>query len=489
MKTIRIVKPDRILQGRINLPSSKSISNRLLIMQALSGADFTITNLSKANDTVLLQKLLNKIKASAGEKDAVELDCSDAGTDLRFLTAILAIKPGRWVITGSDRMKQRPVGDLVESLKQLGAAIEYLGNVGFPPLLIKGRNLVSSELLISAGVSSQFVSALLMTAPCLPEGLTLNLKGEVVSEPYIDMTINLLKECGINAKKWKHKIRVEPGMYTCRQFTVESDWSAASFWYQAAALTETTDFMLPGLNEKSLQGDSELASAFTVFGVKSEFIAAGDKEANCEAIMGTPKKSTIGANKSEKRKAKCGKAMNHEPGAMSNKPSPENFTISPFHHFTILPFTLHLSKQPVNLEGFYYDFTHHPDLALPMIATCAALGIRGRFEGLKNLVIKESDRLRSLTSELNKLGCKINLIPGDYPVIEIQPSSLISRQGTVIETYRDHRMAMTFAMLALKTGSITLNDPDVVNKSYPGFWDDLESAGFRITLLTGPGRK
>ena len=418
MKTIKIVKPDRTLKGRINLPSSKSISNRLLIMQALSGEEFTIDNLSRAEDTLLLQKLITKITAFASQQDAVEIDCMNAGTDLRFLTALLAIKPGRWVLTGTDRMKQRPVKELVENLKQLGANIEYLGNFGFPPLLIKGRSLKSGELHITAGVSSQFVSALLMIGPYLPEGLTLHLKGDVVSEPYIDMTVKLMKECGNKIKKWKHKIQLEAGSYSCKQFTVEADWSAASFWYQAAALADKVNLELPGLYEKSLQGDSMIASAFTVFGVKS--------------------------------------------------------------HFATSPFTLHLSKQSGHLEGFYYDFTHHPDLALPIIATCAALGLRGRFEGLKSLVIKESDRIRSLATGLQKLGCKLNVPTGEYPVIEIQPSKLVAKPEIVIDTYRDHRMAMTFAMLALKTGSIRIADPDVVAKSYPGFWDDLETFGFRM---------
>ncbi|MCX6281739.1 MAG: 3-phosphoshikimate 1-carboxyvinyltransferase [Bacteroidetes bacterium] len=439
MKSIKIVRPEKLLKGTIQLPSSKSISNRMLIMQALSGAKFEIINLSKSTDTLILQKLLNKIHASSGKQDAVELDCSDAGTDLRFLTALLAVKPGRWVLTGTDRMRQRPVGELVEDLKLLGASIEYLGNVGFPPLLIKGRNLKSDTLNVNAGVSSQFVSALLMIGPYLSEGLTLNLRGDVVSEPYIDMTVALMKECGIKARKWKHKISVEPGVYSASEFTVESDWSAASFWYQAAALSDKTDLHLPGLEEKSLQGDSVVASAFSVFGVVSEF-----------------------------RKEKAGSRKSKVPVPGSRFPVPES------------PSALHLSRHPSRLEGFFYDFTRHPDLALPMIAACAALGIRGRFEGLKSLVIKESDRVRSLTTELLKLGCKLTVTTGDFPVIEILPSKLFAKPEVIIDTYRDHRIAMTFAMLALKTGSIRIADPDVVSKSYPGFWDELEIAGFQI---------
>ena len=408
----------------------------MLIMQALSGKKSVINNLSKSTDTLLLQKLLNKIQASSGKQDAVELDCSDAGTDLRFLTALLAVKPGRWVLTGTDRMRQRPVGELVENLKLLGASIEYLGNVGFPPLLIKGRNLKSGELNVNAGVSSQFVSALLMIGPYLSNGLSLNLKGDVVSGPYIDMTVALMKECGIKARKWKHKISIEPGEYSISEFTVESDWSAASFWYQAAALSDKTDLHLPGLAEKSLQGDSLVAPAFSVFGVDSVF------------------------------KLSSSKSSSRIPYPASGIPGPESM--------------LHLSKHPSRLEGFFYDFTNHPDLALPMIATCAALGLRGRFEGLKSLAIKESDRVHSLTTELKKLGCRLTLTTGDFPAIEIQPSKLAIKPEVIIDTYRDHRMAMTFAMLSLKTGSIRIADPDVAGKSYPCFWEDLETTGFQI---------
>jgi len=433
MKIIKIIKPDKPLKGNIQLPASKSISNRLLIMQALSAGQFDIGNLSKAGDTMLLQKLLNKIQACEGQKDAIELDCSDAGTGMRFLTALLAVKPGRWVLTGTERMRQRPVGELVENLRELGAAIEYLGNVGFPPLLIKGRSLVSAELNVNPGISSQFVSALLMIAPYLTDGLSLNLKGDMVSEPYIDMTLNLMKQCGIETTKWKHKIRIEPGAYTCKQFTVEPDWSAASFWYLAAALADKADLLLPGLEEKSLQGDSIVATAYSVFGVQSEFIQL---------------------------------PIPDQPATRIPQPASR--------------LSLHISKAPHSLKSFNYNFTHQPDLALPMIATCAALGLRGRFEGMKTLRFKESDRVFSLTTELQKLGCRLTLSRDEFPVIEIQPSKLLAKPDIVIDTYRDHRMAMTFAMLAMKTGSIRIADPDVVAKSYPGFWDELKTAGFQI---------
>lgn len=430
MKTIKISRPEKFLKGRISLPSSKSISNRLLVMQALSGGGFNILNLSEAEDTKLLQDLLSKISAREGSDEATEINCANAGADLRFLAALLATRPGRWMLTGTDRMKQRPVGDLVEGLKQLGASIEYLGNLGFPPLLIKGRQLASGEIHVNAGLSSQFVSAMLMTGPGLPGGITLHLKGDIVSEPYIDMTVKLMKECGIKVGKWKHKIKVEPGNYSCKHYQVEADWSAASFWYQAAALSDKAELELPGLYEKSLQGDAVLANIFKVLGVHTGF----------------------------------------------SEPSP-NETSSILHPASCIRITGE-SSHP---EGFFYDFTSHPDLALPVIASCAALGIRGRFEGLRTLVIKESDRLRALTHELQKLGSKLELTAGEFPVIEIRPSKLSMNPELVIDTYCDHRMAMTFAMLSLKTGSIRLSDPDVVSKSYPGFWDEMTKAGFKLS--------
>ena len=440
MKSIRITKPDKPIKGTVMLPSSKSISNRLLIMQAIAGTDFGIRNLSQADDTVLLQRLLGRISSTSKQQDAVVVDCSNAGTNLRFLTAFLSARPGRWVITGTERMKNRPVGELVESLRQIGASIEYLGNVGFPPLLIKGHALKSAELQLNAGVSSQFISALLMIAPSLPATLSINLKGEIVSEPYIDMTLRLMKECGISFRKWKHKITVEPGNYSCDQFNVESDWSAASFWYMAASLSDKAELEIPGLYEESLQGDSVLASAYTVFGVQSDFPHPASRIQN----------------------------------PASRLPHPASCILHPASRI------LHLTRQPCDLEGFYYDFTHHPDLALPVIAGCAALGLRGRFEGLKSLVVKESDRVRALTTELRKLGCKVLVSSDEFPVIEIQPSKLKANPDVIIDTYRDHRMAMTFAMLSLKTGSIRIADPGVVAKSYPGFWEELEKMGFGV---------
>jgi len=447
MKSVLVTKTDKKLSGVIRLPSSKSISNRLLIIRALSGGNFPISNLSEAGDTVLLGKLLNSISGGTHSNKTIELDCENAGTVLRFLVSFTALKKGRWMLTGSERMKQRPVGILVETLKFLGAGIEYLGNTGFPPLLVKGGSLGSARLSMTADVSSQFISSLLLIAPYLPDGLVIDMKGEPVSEPYIDMTIRLMKESGINIRKWKHRIKVEPGKYQVKEFTVESDWSAASFWFLAASLAGDVDLTLTGLTENSMQGDSVLQSVFSVFGVRPEFLNFAKDALGTDDLPFAP-------------------GPHDRPSAL--------------RHDDLLS-ALRLSKTNSKPEGFYYDFTRYPDIALPVIAACAASGIRGRFEGLRSLAIKESDRLRALSEELVKLGCRVSVSGAGEPVIELGPSKMKVSEGTIIDTYRDHRMAMTFAMLAMKTGSIRIANPDVAVKSYPGFWEDLAKAGFVIS--------
>ena len=465
MKSVLVTKTDKKLSGVIRLPSSKSISNRLLIIRALSGGNFPVNNLSEAGDTVLLGKLLNSISGGTHANKTIELDCENAGTVLRFLVSFTALKKGRWMLTGSERMKQRPVGILVENLKLLGAGIEYLGNTGFPPLLVKGGSLGSARLSMTADVSSQFISSLLLIAPYLPDGLVIDMKGEPVSEPYIDMTIRLMKESGINIRKWKHRIKVEPGKYQVKEFTVESDWSAASFWFLAASLAEDVDLTLTGLTENSMQGDSVLQSVFSVFGVRPEFLRYSPDALSTEDLHSAPDSHD--------------RPFHLHTEDLSFAPGPHDRP-SALRHDDLLS-ALRLSKTNSKPEGFYYDFTRYPDIALPVIAACAASGIRGRFEGLRSLAIKESDRLRALSEELVKLGCRVSVSGAGEPVIELGPSKMKVSEGTIIDTYRDHRMAMTFAMLAMKTGSIRIADPDVAVKSYPGFWEDLAKAGFVIS--------
>ena len=418
MKTLTINKRDKTLKGRIVLPASKSISNRLLVIRALSGKDFQIGGLSESDDTVLLQKILSELPPENNRKKIAEINTGNAGTVMRFMTAFLALQPGKWILTGSDRMKQRPIGILVDALRNLGADIEYLARIGYPPLLIKGYPLQGRETAIECGVSSQFCSALLMIAPYLPDGLVINLKGQPVSGPYIDMTLQLMEHHGSRFRRTGHQIIVKPGTYSECDLIVEADWSAASFWYEAAAMADKVGLELIGLRKESSQGDSILAAIYQDFGIRTEYLKDG----------------------------------------------------------------IRLTRIQKKIKGYYFNFTDYPDIALPVITTCAVLGIRGRFDGLQSLKIKETNRLLALRNELEKLGICVFMqsTHGTIPVLEFNASSLKVKNDLIIETYGDHRMAMTFAPVALKTGSIKIADPDVVRKSYPQFWEHLEDTGFEI---------
>jgi 3-phosphoshikimate 1-carboxyvinyltransferase len=421
MKAITVHISRKILKGTIALPASKSISNRLLMMQALSGQQFPVENLSEADDTVLLQELLQKVRKNSGKGRLLELDTHNAGTVMRFLTAYLATLPGTWVMTGAERMKQRPIGILTEALRTLGADIEYLAKPGYPPLLIKGKRIAGGNVLVETDVSSQYLSALMMVAPGLSGGLSIRYKETPVSFPYITMTCGLMKELGIKARVTRTGITVPEGTYMPASFTVEPDWSSAAFWYSAAALAEDAEILLPGLTPNSLQGDSVLPGIFENFGILTEFIPEG--------------------------------ALIRKNGHMA--------------------------------DGFYFDFTDYPDLGPPVITTCAALGIRARFEGLKSLHIKETDRLIALQNEFEKMGVQVEATEMSDMLEALELAPLKKRKNfrteiPTFETYNDHRIAMTFAPLALKLGPIRIMNPEVVTKSYPGFWEELKKLGFEL---------
>jgi 3-phosphoshikimate 1-carboxyvinyltransferase len=418
MKSIIISKPDKILKGSIPLPASKSVSNRLLMIRALCGKDFNIENLSQADDTVLLQKLISVVHNGHGRRNVLELDSANAGTVLRFLTSWLSTRPGKWVLTGTERMKQRPIGILAEALNHLGASIDYLAKPGYPPLLISGANFNGGEVTIDPGVSSQFITSLLLIAPYLSGGLIIHLKGNRVSTPYVELTIHLMQLFGAKIKAGKTRIHVSQGEYKPCEYRVESDWSAAAFWYEAAVFAQEVDIELEGLKFESLQGDAILPVLYQNFGIRTEFTDRG----------------------------------------------------------------VRLTKVQKRIDGFYFDFINHPDIAQPVIATCAGLGIRGRFEGLKSLLIKETDRLRALKNEIEKLGIQV-LTSGkddDMPAMEINASKPVFHTGLTFETYGDHRMAMALAPLALKSGPLKILNPDVVVKSYPQFWEHLKMTGFDL---------
>ena len=403
---------------KIALPASKSISNRVLTINALSGNPNPPEHLAECDDTNVMSAWLKSRPQT--------IDIGAAGTAMRFSTALLVVSDGSYVITGSERMKQRPISVLVDSLNQLGAQISYLENVGFPPLQIKGSpSLHGGELSLRGDVSSQYISALLMIAPKMKSGLTLHLKGDIISRAYIDMTMGVMREFGAQVD-WTSSdtIRVHHGTYEVRPYFVEGDWSASSYWYEILALSDDIDcIFLEGLFDESLQGDAGVADIFQLLGVTTDFIETANG-----MIMAR------------------------------------------------------ISKKKKNVKSVSYDFVNQPDLAQTLVVTCCMMHIPFHFTGLSTLRIKETDRLTALRTELAKLG---------YDIVEENGSELIwdgqRRQLTdeelrqvSIDTYDDHRMAMAFAPCCLKLGSLAINHPEVVTKSYPAFWNDLQSAGFQM---------
>lgn len=422
MNTITLSRQNKILNGEVLLPSSKSISNRALILQYLSGNRFTLNNLSEADDTQLLVQLLKLIKENKGSKTPVRIDCGNAGTTLRFLTALLAITPGNWVITGSERMKERPISILTESLKKFGTDIRYTDNEGFPPMLIEGKNLTGGFLEIDGSISSQFISALLLIAPAIRNGIALKIKNKVSSLPYIEMTLKLLRQFGIDSTFDGHTIQIEKQDFYPGEISIEPDWTSASYWYEMVAFSDDANLILKNLSNESIQGDAILPEIYKSFGVKTEYLTEGIK----------------------------------------------------------------LTRTRNVVKEFSFDFANHPDLAQSVIVTCAGLNIPGIFTGLESLRIKETDRIIALCNELEKIGYKIRL--QENSVIRLVHSTQLSgnRQPATgirqqITTYGDHRMSMAFAPLTMVIGPVQIEEPDVVSKSYPGFWDDLKQVGFEVT--------
>lgn len=409
------ITPPRHVDTRIQLPASKSISNRALIIHALTGGNITPANLSDCDDTEVI------IRALAHRPEVIDIKA--AGTAMRFMTAYLSVTEGEHTITGTERMKHRPIGVLVDALRYLGAEIEYAGEKGFPPLRIRGRQLEGGRLEIPGNVSSQYISALLMIAPVLSKGLEMKLTGGIVSRPYIDLTLHLMHQFGVSAE-WTDidSITVKPQPYRQRPYTIENDWTAASYWYEVLALTDElgAKVVLPGMMDGSRQGDSAVRYIFSLLGIKTAF---ADREAD---------------------------------------------------RLTDATLTRHSCM----LNRMDYDFTNQPDLAQTLIATCPVLGIPFHFTGLGSLRIKETDRIEAMKTEMEKLGYILHADSGtelSWEGDRCEPAA-----QPVIDTYEDHRMAMSFAPLAIRLGRIGINHPEVVSKSYPHYWDDLRKAGFHI---------
>ncbi len=410
------IKAPQVLNQTIKLPASKSISNRALIIHALSGGAILPNNLSDCDDTTVIIDAL--------QNNPHEINIKAAGTAMRFMTAFLSVKDGEeHVLTGTERMKHRPIGVLVDALRHLGADIKYAGEEGFPPLRIKGRKLEGGLLEVPGNISSQYISALLMIGPTLKNGLTLRLTGDVISRPYIDLTLWTMREFGADAD-WSdfETISVAPKPYKERNYYIENDWSAASYWYEMMALSthEDDEIRLEGLMDGSKQGDSSVRYIFSLLGVKSTF------ESREEGV-------------------------------------PTTVTLR------------HTNRCVPRLE---YDFVNSPDLAQTFVVCCALKNVHFHFTGLSTLKIKETDRIEAMKKEMRKLGYVIHdknnselIWDGERCMPEIEGG---------IDTYEDHRMALSFAPASLCIDGLSINNPQVVTKSYPHFWEDIKSAGFEV---------
>lgn len=407
------------MRATILLPASKSLSNRALVLAALSGPGSSVEHLSTCDDTRVMWRALHQ--------RAYEVDIQAAGTAMRFLTAYFALCDGEeHVLTGTERMLQRPLGVLVEALRSLGADISYEGREGFPPIRIKGRRLNGGQVSLPADVSSQYISALLMAAPLMQRGLRLELQGRVMSRPYIDMTLSLMRDFGAVAD-WQGEalLEVKPVHYAPNViYAVEGDWSASSYWYEMVALSPDSEahIELPWLRADSLQGDSRVASIFEALGVHTAYDTTGDQPV----------------------------------------------------------VTLTKAAAPVaTSETLTLDMADCPDLAQTVVVTCAMLKRPFRLSGLRSLRIKETDRLEALREGLAHFGLSLHIEGDDVLILTDYPDTPLRYDGQPIATHNDHRQAMAFAPAALVAGPVRIAHPEVVSKSYPQFWQHLAAIATR----------
>ena len=393
------------------ISGSKSESNRLLILNSIYG-NLKIDNLSNSDDTVILDKYITSLEN--------QIDVHHAGTAMRFLTALLSIKTNKqFVITGSNRMKERPIKILVDALNKLGANISYCDKNGYPPLMIKGQEIVGGEISLSSQISSQYISALMLIAPILKKGLLINLEGQITSKPYLEMTLAILKKIGINCYFKKNIISIEScSTINSSSISIESDWSSLSYFYSTVALSSSSELNIGTFYKSSIQGDIRLSDIYTKLGVETKFIESSSR-----------------------------------------------VSLKKINDF----------NRPDHID---LDLTENPDIAQTIAVTCFGLGISCDLFGLHTLKIKETDRLEALRIELSKLGANVKVTNNSF---HLAPTFSINN-GISIETYNDHRMAMAFAPLALMT-PIIINNPDVVTKSYKDFWKDLKSLNFNLSKI------
>jgi 3-phosphoshikimate 1-carboxyvinyltransferase len=418
---ITVSHPTKIISADIDLPASKSVSNRLLVIHFLMGQSFKINHLSACDDTNNLQKALAKLAVDlqSNTDQAIVVDIGEAGTSFRFLTAMLTIIPGKFILTGSKRLLERPIQPLVDAMQQLGASISYENKHPGNPLLINHTLMQGGEIELDAGVSSQFVSALMLIAPYFKKGLVIKLKGKPVSVAYIVMTMKLMQQFGAEVVFSAHEIHIKPTNYLLQSsaYTVESDWTAASYWYAYALLSGQSKIQLKGLYFNSLQGDRLLADLFAMYGVQTHF--------NNQGVI--------------------------------------------------------ISKGDHNGYIDVFDFNDNPDLVQTFAFMHAALQLPLQINAAGNLQHKETDRIAALACELKKNGTHLQVKhPDDMRLI----FSSANHQGMpIFETYQDHRMAMSASIVGMMK-KVGIKHPEVVAKSYPNFWDHLKIAGFEINEIT-----
>lgn len=410
---IELFHKTKQLHGQINISGSKSESNRWLILQQLFPEIPEIQNLGNAKDTQVLKGILSNDQLSAVN---AQLNVGHAGTAMRFLTAYFATKNGVDVIlTGSERMQQRPISPLVDALCSLGCDIQYQKQEGYPPLIIKGKQIEKAEISIQANVSSQYITALMLIAPKLPKGLTIHFSTKLTSRPYVEMTKAQLESIGINVEWLKNGIKVYPNKKVSQgKVMVESDWSSVSYWYSMLALSKGGNLKLSSFKKHSLQGDSALVEIFkNHFGLETVF---------------------------KENQLILSKSINY--------------------------------IQPNLIE---LDLNKTPDIAQTIAVTCSGLKIKAKLTGLHTLKVKETDRLVALQNELKKVGTQTKITEDSLEILSFSDMT----ETPQFKTYDDHRMAMSFAPLALQY-PIKIEDENVVVKSYPNFWQDLEKVGFQI---------
>lgn len=412
---LSILHKNNTIKGTVQLTGSKSECNRALIIQALSNGKVKVNNISNAADTAVLTEALELSKQH--KKEQIIIDIGPAGTAMRFLTSYLSLLKGSFLLTGTKRMQERPIGILTSALQELGAEIHFEKEIGYPPLKINGGMTQKlNEININGNISSQYITSLLLIAPSLPKGLTLNIKGELTSKPYVTMTLNMMSEAGIKYTWVDNRIQIAHQEYRDCILTIEPDWSAASYWYALVALSKSAEVLLKGLKKDSLQGDSALVDIMPHFGVSTTFLEKG----------------------------------------------------------------VLLQKKEIRSDKTLFDFKACPDIAQTIVVIATALKKDISLSGLETLKIKETDRVAALQNEIAKYGGQLI---EEKDVYHLRTKNVNFSSGLQFSTYEDHRMAMAFAPLALMGVEIKIEDPDVVNKSYPDFWKDLQKVGFEINTL------